>query len=42
LIISGDENKLNAFMKAVLPYGVKETCKTGGSVLCRGNSGKVK
>ncbi|MDR3195595.1 MAG: acetolactate synthase small subunit [Endomicrobium sp.] len=40
--ISGDENKLNAFMKAVLPYGLKETCKTGVSVLCRGNSGKVK
>jgi acetolactate synthase small subunit len=29
-------------MKAVLPYGVKETCKTGASVLCRGNAGKVK
>jgi acetolactate synthase-1/3 small subunit len=40
--ISGDESKLRAFMKAVLPYGVKETCKTGVSVLCRGNAGKVK
>jgi len=40
--ISGDESKLSAFMKAVLPYGVKETCKTGVSVLYRGNSGRVK
>jgi acetolactate synthase-1/3 small subunit len=36
--ISGDESKLSAFMKAILPYGVKETCKTGVSVLCRGKS----
>jgi acetolactate synthase-1/3 small subunit len=40
--VSGDENKINAFMKAVLPYGIKETCKTGVSVLCRGNSVKIK
>jgi acetolactate synthase-1/3 small subunit len=40
--ISGDENKINAFMKAVLHYGIKETCKTGVSVLCRGNSVKIK
>ncbi|MDR2812131.1 MAG: acetolactate synthase small subunit [Endomicrobium sp.] len=40
--ISGDESKLSAFMKAVLPYGVKETCKTGVSVLYRGNSGRGK
>jgi acetolactate synthase-1/3 small subunit len=40
--ISGDENKINAFMKAVLPYGVKETCKTGVSVLCRGSFVKIK
>ncbi|MDR1104510.1 MAG: acetolactate synthase small subunit [Endomicrobium sp.] len=40
--VSGDESKLSAFMKAILPYGVKETCKTGVSVLYRGNSGKVK
>jgi acetolactate synthase-1/3 small subunit len=40
--ISGDESKLSAFMKAVLPYGVKETCKTGVSVLYRGNSSRVK
>jgi acetolactate synthase-1/3 small subunit len=40
--ISGDENKINAFMRAILPYGVKETCKTGVSILCRGNAGKVK
>jgi acetolactate synthase-1/3 small subunit len=39
--ISGDESKLSAFMKAVLPYGVKETCKTGVSVLYRGNSSRV-
>jgi acetolactate synthase-1/3 small subunit len=37
--VSGDESKLSAFMKAILPYGVKETCKTGVSVLCRGKSG---
>ncbi|MDR2399459.1 MAG: acetolactate synthase small subunit [Endomicrobium sp.] len=40
--ISGDESRLSAFMKAILPYGVKETCKTGVSVLCRGNAGKIK
>jgi acetolactate synthase-1/3 small subunit len=36
--ISGDENKITAFMKAILPYGVRETCKTGVSVLCRGSN----
>jgi acetolactate synthase-1/3 small subunit len=40
--ISGDESRLSAFMKAILPYGVKEICKTGVSVLCRGNAGKIK
>ncbi|MDR2251792.1 MAG: acetolactate synthase small subunit [Endomicrobium sp.] len=40
--ISGDESKLSAFMKAVLLYGVKETCKSGVSVLYRGNSSRVK
>ncbi|MDR2437668.1 MAG: acetolactate synthase small subunit [Endomicrobium sp.] len=40
--ISGDANKINAFMRAILPYGVKETCKTGVSILCRGNSVKIK
>jgi acetolactate synthase-1/3 small subunit len=40
--ISGDESKLSAFMKAVWPYGVKETCKTGVLVLYRSNSGRVK
>jgi acetolactate synthase-1/3 small subunit len=40
--ISGDESKLSAFMKAVLSYGVKETCKTGVSVLYRGNPVRAK
>ncbi|MDR1122676.1 MAG: acetolactate synthase small subunit [Endomicrobium sp.] len=40
--ISGNESKLSAFMKVALAYGVKETCKTGASVLYRGNSGRVK
>jgi acetolactate synthase-1/3 small subunit len=27
--ITGDEDKINAFMKVVMPYGIKETCRTG-------------
>jgi acetolactate synthase-1/3 small subunit len=34
--ITGDGNKIRAFIKMVMPYGIKETCKTGIVALGRG------
>jgi acetolactate synthase-1/3 small subunit len=31
--ITGDNEKINAFTKLLIPYGVKETCRTGAIVL---------
>jgi acetolactate synthase-1/3 small subunit len=33
--ITGDEDKINAFIKMVIPYGIKETCRTGFAALSR-------
>ncbi|MDR3112172.1 MAG: acetolactate synthase small subunit [Elusimicrobiota bacterium] len=35
--ITGDESKIRAFIKMVLPYGIKETCRTGIVSLSRGS-----
>lgn len=35
--ITGDEEKIEAFIKMVLPYGIKEVCRTGEVALARGN-----
>ncbi|MDR1941973.1 MAG: acetolactate synthase small subunit [Endomicrobium sp.] len=34
--ITGDENKIEAFIKMVMPYGIKEVCRTGIVALARG------
>jgi acetolactate synthase-1/3 small subunit len=34
--ITGDGDKIRAFIKMVMPYGIKETCKTGTVALGRG------
>lgn len=40
--MTGDENKINAFIKMVVPYGIKETCRTGIVALGRGHANKIK
>ncbi|MDR3256298.1 MAG: acetolactate synthase small subunit [Endomicrobium sp.] len=35
--ITGDEDKINTFIKMILPYGIKEMCRTGFVALARGN-----
>ncbi|GHT43907.1 acetolactate synthase small subunit [Endomicrobiia bacterium] len=40
--ITGDEDKIDAFMKVIMPYGIKETNRTGIVALARGNTNKVK
>jgi acetolactate synthase-1/3 small subunit len=40
--ITGDEDKISAFMKILAPYGIKETSRTGIAALARGNVSKVK
>ena len=42
--ITGDEDKIDAFLETVRSYGVKEVCRTGEVALARGaggSSGKV-
>ena len=34
--VTGDENKIEAFIKMVMPYGIKEVCRTGVVALARG------
>ncbi len=38
--ITGDEEKIDAFIKMVVPYGIREVSRTGIVALARGNSGK--
>ena len=40
--MTGDENKINAFIKMVMPYGIKEACRTGVVALRRGHTSKIK
>lgn len=35
--VTGDEEKIEAFIKMVMPYGIKEVCRTGEVALSRGN-----
>jgi acetolactate synthase-1/3 small subunit len=35
--ITGDEEKIDAFVKMIMPYGIKEMCQTGTVALARGN-----
>ncbi|MCL2334857.1 MAG: acetolactate synthase small subunit [Endomicrobia bacterium] len=35
--ITGDEDKIDAFVRMVMPYGIKEMCRTGEVALSRGN-----
>lgn len=37
--ITGDDDKIDAFVRMVMPYGIKEMCRTGEVALARG-SGK--
>ncbi|MDR2425751.1 MAG: acetolactate synthase small subunit [Endomicrobium sp.] len=34
--VTGDEEKIEAFIKMVMPYGIKEVCRTGEVALARG------
>jgi acetolactate synthase-1/3 small subunit len=34
--ITGDEEKIDAFIEMVRPYGIKEVCRTGIVALARG------
>jgi acetolactate synthase-1/3 small subunit len=34
--VTGDEEKIEAFIKTVMPYGIKEVCRTGEVALSRG------
>jgi len=34
--VTGDEDKIEAFIKMVSPYGIKEVCRTGEVALARG------
>ena len=36
--LTGDEEKINAFMKLILPYGIVELVRTGYTALKRGNN----
>lgn len=36
--VSGSEDKINAFVRKVVPYGIKEMCRMGVIALCRGQS----
>ncbi|MDR2860512.1 MAG: acetolactate synthase small subunit [Elusimicrobiota bacterium] len=36
--VTGDEDKIEAFINLILPYGVKEMCRTGEIALARGNN----
>ena len=36
--ITGDEEKIEAFISMVMPYGIKEVCRTGEVALARGNN----
>ena len=36
--ITGDEDKIEAFIKMVMPYGIKEVCRTGEVALTRGSN----
>jgi acetolactate synthase-1/3 small subunit len=40
--MTGNENKINAFVKTVMPYGIKETCRTSVVALGRGRTIKIK
>lgn len=35
--VTGDEEKIEAFIKMVMPYGIKEVCRTGEVALARAN-----
>lgn len=35
--VTGDEDKIEAFIKMVMPFGIKEVCRTGEVALARGN-----
>lgn len=35
--VTGDENKIEAFIEMVKPFGIKEVCRTGEVALSRGN-----
>ncbi|MDR1195033.1 MAG: acetolactate synthase small subunit [Endomicrobium sp.] len=34
--VTGDEEKIEAFIRMVMPYGIKEVCRTGEVALARG------
>ncbi|MCL2144502.1 MAG: acetolactate synthase small subunit [Endomicrobia bacterium] len=36
--VTGDEEKIEAFIKMVMPYGIKEVCRTGEVALARGKA----
>ncbi|MDR1721089.1 MAG: acetolactate synthase small subunit [Endomicrobium sp.] len=36
--VTGSEDKINAFVKKVIPYGIKEMCRTGVIALGRGQA----
>ena len=36
--ITGDEEKIEAFISMVMPYGIKEVCRTGEVALARGSN----
>jgi len=36
--VTGGEDKINAFIKKVMPYGIKEMCRTGVVALGRGQA----
>jgi acetolactate synthase-1/3 small subunit len=36
--ITGDEDKIEAFVKMIMPYGIKEMCQTGSVALARGSN----
>jgi acetolactate synthase, small subunit len=36
--ITGDESKIEAFVNMMMPYGIKEMCRTGAVALSRGAS----
>jgi acetolactate synthase-1/3 small subunit len=40
--ITGEEDKINAFIKLIMPFGIKETCRTGIVAVARGSTNKVK
>lgn len=36
--ITGDEDKIEAFVNMIMPYGIKEMCQTGTVALARGSN----